>query len=103
MIETHGRSMTSAHYARMGSEECARIHQASLEILWRIGVDVHDEKALKILVEGGAKADGIRVRLPEYMVTRALASAPHTMNLYNRQGKAALRAGGYNTDYGCTT
>ncbi len=55
MIETHGTSMTSAFYARMGHEECEKIHQASLEILERTGVDVHDEKALQLLVKGGAK------------------------------------------------
>ena len=64
--------MTSAHYARMGSQECEQIHQASLEILQRVGVDVHDEKARQTLVDGGAKADGLRVRIPEFMVARAL-------------------------------
>ncbi len=45
MIETHSTTMNSAHYARMGKEECEKIHLASLEILQRVGVDVHDEKA----------------------------------------------------------
>ena len=74
MIETHSTSMNSAHYARMGKQECEKIHLASLEILQRVGVDVHDEKARGYLVQGGAKADGLRVRIPEYMVdTSALA------------------------------
>lgn len=100
MIETHGTKMTSAHYARMGLAECEKIHLASLEILERVGVDVHDEKALEILVSGGARADGIRVRIPEYMVTRALFTVPKQMNLYDRKGKAAIRAGGYRSYYG---
>ena len=83
MIETHGTSMTSAHYARMGQQECEKIHLASLEILERVGVDVHDEKARDLLVKGGAKADGLRVRIPEYMVAagpahRAQAPSPCT-------------------------
>jgi trimethylamine--corrinoid protein Co-methyltransferase len=100
MIQTHGSNMTSAHYARMGEQECEKIHQATLEILERTGVDVHDEKAKQILVDGGAKADGLRVRIPAYMVSRALETAPHRMTLYNRKGQVALRAGGYNTYYG---
>ncbi len=100
MIATHGLSMTSAHYARMGEQECNEIHLASLEILRRVGLDVHDEKAREILVKGGAQADGIRVRLPEFMVTRALATAPKRMTLYDRHGKVAIHAGGYNTYYG---
>jgi trimethylamine--corrinoid protein Co-methyltransferase len=92
--------MNSAHYARMGKQECEQIHLASLEILQRVGVDVHDERAREILVKGGAKADGLRVRLPEHMVTRALSTAPKRMTLYDRNGRVAMRAGGYNTYFG---
>jgi len=100
MIETHGTSTTSAHYARMGRAECEKIHVGTLEILERVGVDVHDEKALELLVKGGAKADGIRVRIPEHMVEKALALAPKRLTLYNRHGQVAIRAWGYNTYYG---
>jgi trimethylamine--corrinoid protein Co-methyltransferase len=91
--------MTSAHYARMGRAECEKIHMATLEILERVGVDVHDEKALELLVKGGAKADGIRVRVPEYMVEKALALTPKRMTLYDRHGQVAIRAWGYNNTY----
>ncbi len=100
MIETHGLNTTSAHYMRMGQQECEKIHLATLEILERVGVDVHDDKALRILVKGGAKADGIRLRIPEHVVTKALATTPKRITLYDRNRKVALRAGGYNTYYG---
>jgi len=100
MITTHQTNMASAQYARMGRQECEQIHLASLEILQRVGLDVHDEKALQVLVKGGAQADGIRVRVPEFMVSRALAVTPHRMTLYDRNGQVAMRAGGYNTYYG---
>lgn len=100
MIQTHGVSMTSAHYSRLGPEECEKIHQASLEILERIGVDVHDEKARDILVKGGAVSDGLRVRIPTYMVAGALETAPSILTLHDRKGKVAIRAGKYNSYYG---
>jgi len=100
MIETHGTSMTSAHYARMGRAECEKIHVATLEILERVGVDVHDEGARELLVKGGAKLDGIRVRVREHMVEKALATTPKRMTLYNRHGQVAIRAWGYSTYYG---
>jgi trimethylamine--corrinoid protein Co-methyltransferase len=100
MISTHEKQMASAHYDRMGREECDRIHIATLEILERTGVDVHDEKARQILVAGGAAVDGIRIRIPEYMVTRALATAPRRLTLYDRNKKPAIRAWGHNTYYG---
>lgn len=100
MITTRQTHMASAHYARMGRHECEQIHLASLEILWRVGLDVHDEKAREILAQGGAQVEGIRVRIPEFMVTQALATAPKRLTLYNRAGQVTMRAGGYNTYYG---
>lgn len=100
MITTHGTNMTSAHYARMGHQECEKIHQATLEILTRVGVDVHNEQARQILTDGGAEADGVRVRIPSFMVAQALRTAPQSITLYDRTGKVAMRAGGYNTYYG---
>jgi len=100
MIETHGLSTTSAHYARMGQQEREKIHFASLEILERVGIDVHDEQARKLLVKAGARADGIRLRIPETMVERALSSTPQRLTLCDRNGSVAIRAWGYNTYYG---
>ncbi len=100
MIETHGVNMTSAHYARMGSSECEKIHMASLEVLERIGIECHDQRARELLQKGGAQVDEGRVRIPEYMVTNALASAPKRMTLFDRHGKVSIRAWGYNTYFG---
>lgn len=100
MISTHGYQMSGAHYARMGRQECEKIHNATLEILERTGVDVHDRDARELLVKGGAAADGLRIRVPEYMVARALQQAPKRLTLYDRNKKAAIRAWGYNTYYG---
>jgi len=100
MITTHGKSITSAYYGRLGKQECEQIHLASLEILEKVGVDVHDQKAREILVSNGAKMDGIRIRIPEFLVTRALASAPKRITLHDRIGKVAMRAGGYKSYFG---
>lgn len=100
MISTRDLSMESSHYARMGEQECQKIHMATLEILERTGVDVHDKKARQILGQGGADVEGLRVRLPEYMVSRALATVPQRITLYDRNKKPAIRAWGHNTYYG---
>ncbi len=63
-------------------------------------MEVHDQRAVEVLVKGGATADGVRVRIPEFMVARALESAPKRMTLYDRHGRAAMRATGFNTFFG---
>ncbi len=100
MIQSHGTRMTSAHYQRLGDQEREGIHLGALEILQRVGVEVHDDEARNILVQGGARTDGLKVFIPEYMVSRALATTPKRMTLYDRNGKPAIRAGGYDTFYG---
>ena len=100
MIETQGQRQTSAHYSRLGQQECEKIHRASIEMLEHVGVEVHDEKALNLLVKGGAKADGIVVRIPELMVLKALAVTPKNMTLFDQTGQIAIRATGHNSYYG---
>jgi trimethylamine---corrinoid protein Co-methyltransferase len=100
MIDTYTMKMASARYGRMGAAECRRIHLATLELLERVGVDVHDAKAIEILAGGGAVVDGIRVRLPEHMVATALGSAAQRMTLYDRLGRVAMRACDDNNYYG---
>jgi len=99
MIQTHGLNMTSAHYARLGHQEREKIHLASLEILERVGVEVHDDRARDLLIAGGAWG-GTRVHLPEHMVEKALAVTPRRLTLYDRNGRVAIRAHDYNTYYG---
>jgi trimethylamine--corrinoid protein Co-methyltransferase len=100
MIETHGQRQTGAHYSRLGSQECEKLHRASIEMLEHVGVEVHDEKALNLLVKGGARADGIVVRIPEVMVLKALDVTPKNMTLFDQKGEIAIRAQGYNSYYG---
>ena len=100
MIKTHLMSMMSAHFSRLGDQECEMIHNASLEVLERVGIDTRSDKARQILADAGASVDDRIVRIPEYMVRRALDSAPKRMTLFTRQAKPAIHAWGYNTYFG---
>ena len=100
MIETHKTSQAGAQYARLGPQEMDAIHLASLEILSRVGIEVHDDDARDLLVKGGGSADGIRVRLPEHLVQWALDVAPRQITLSDRNGRVAMRARGHNSYFG---
>jgi trimethylamine--corrinoid protein Co-methyltransferase len=100
MIQTHIRNVAGAFYQRLGAQECEGIHLASLEILERTGIEVHDAEARALSLKAGARGDGLRVRVPEHLVTRALATAPKRITLYDRTGRVAMRAGGHTTYYG---
>ena len=81
-------------------DQCAMIHQAVLEVLKEVGVDVYNDKALEILKKGGAFVDGRRVRFPAGMVEKALKSAPSQVTLYSQDMESKMILGGKRFYYG---
>jgi trimethylamine--corrinoid protein Co-methyltransferase len=76
----------------LSEEQQERIHQASLEILERIGVDLFDEQALALLNKAGARlVDSKHAHIPAKLVEWARSVAPRSFTLHNRQGEPALR------------
>jgi trimethylamine---corrinoid protein Co-methyltransferase len=65
-----------------------RILDEAREILSRLGVEIHNERALALLADHGAPVDRAtrRARIPGSLVDRALASAPRTIRLFDVLG-----------------
>lgn len=73
------------------NEELDEIHYASLEILERVGVNIYHEKVRELLHSAGAKVeDDLRVRIPSYLVDKALQLAPKRIILCNRLGERVI-------------
>ena len=49
------------HFELLTKSQIEQIHEATLEIMERIGIDFRHPPALDILAHGGAKVDGSRV------------------------------------------
>ncbi|HHY38459.1 MAG TPA: Trimethylamine methyltransferase MttB, partial [Clostridia bacterium] len=67
-------------------DELYAIHLATLEVLQRTGVKVHDEQAIEIFDGGGAivERDSCTVRFPPYLVEDAIRTSPRKVVLYGR-------------------
>jgi len=100
MPTTVGWRQERGLYTRMGPDTCEQIHMASMEILERVGVEVHDDQAREILGDHGAHIEGRRVKLPSVMVDEALRVTPPRLTLCDRHGDVAIRAWGYETAFG---
>ncbi|MBN1223845.1 MAG: trimethylamine methyltransferase family protein [Candidatus Aminicenantes bacterium] len=74
----------------LSDEKCERVHLSTLEVLRRTGVAVKEAAALNIFRKGGCIVDGERVRIPEYIVERALRNTPSRVTLCNRNGHPAM-------------
>ncbi len=68
---------------------CRRVHEASLTLLARTGVEMKDAGARELCAAAGASVDERRVRMPATLVDAALASAPRSWTLHPRGGATA--------------
>jgi len=63
-----------------------RIHEGVVGILARTGVVVKEPRALEVYHSAGAQVDGERVRIPASALEAALARAPETVAIFDREG-----------------
>lgn len=81
--------------------QCGEIYLAAQEVLERTGATYYDEEALGILKKAGCFVAGNRVRIPSYLVDRALATVPHRVTLCNsRTGSRDVLLEGNNAYFG---
>jgi trimethylamine--corrinoid protein Co-methyltransferase len=74
----------------LDSDQIAQIHLATLEVLERTGVEISHPRALEILHGGGARVEGSRVRIPDWMVEEAIRQAPSRVVLGRRDGERSV-------------
>ena len=79
--------MPKASLTVWGEAECRRLHEATLDLLADVGVEVRYEPALALFQAAGCSVDGRRVRIPARAVEEALASAPREWRLKPRGGE----------------
>ena len=81
-------------------EQLERLHNASLRILERTGIEVHLDEARDLLKSAGALIDGLRVRFPKEMVEQAIDSVPERIILHNQNGAPSMDVCGTNYFFG---
>ena len=74
----------------INQDQIEQIHSATLDVLERTGVDIPHTLAQEILSDSGAKVDGTRVRMPSWMIERAIRKAPSRIVLGTRTGKRTI-------------
>ncbi len=77
-------------------EEIRQIHQASLVILEKHGIEVFHEEGRNILSKNGARVDGVKVYFPPALVEEQLKIAPSEFTLHARNPEKSVTVGGDN-------
>jgi len=73
----------------LSDDQLQELYMATLQLMQHTGLDVHHEEARRLLEGNGAWVDGLRVRIPAFLVEKALATAPRRFTTYSWQGNPA--------------
>ena len=84
------------------TERARRLHQATLSLMEGTGLRVSHQRAREILHGHGCRVDGDRVRIPAWLVEKALSTAPYQLAFFNRSGEASCVMTRNTTWYGPT-
>ena len=70
----------------LSDEQLVKIHEASMEILQQVGMEVHNETARELYARHGCEVDSetLRVRSPPKVIKEAIDSIPPTFTFYAR-------------------
>jgi trimethylamine--corrinoid protein Co-methyltransferase len=94
---------TSDHmrFRVLSDSQIEKIHFATLEVLERTGVRVLHKEALKLLKDAGCfvKKNDI-VKIPSFLVEKAIRSAPPRVAISNREGKRVMLLEGHRYYFG---
>jgi trimethylamine--corrinoid protein Co-methyltransferase len=74
----------------LSENQCQELTNAALECLERVGVLVHNEEGRRLLKKAGARVDGKFVKIPQDIIQQSLAVAPHSFQLWDRDGNSSI-------------
>jgi len=83
-ISGPGKGWSGGTYKPLTDTQVKRIHQASLSILKRTGVEVEHTEAAQLFAQAGAEVDGSRVHIPEALIEETLEKASSRVLLAGR-------------------
>lgn len=94
-------SGTEAEFRVLSEDQIKKIHEATLGVLERTGIQIEEEESLALLHGAGADvADKRRVKIPSAVVERAIEQAPGEVVLFDRNGNEAMRLEGSRVYFG---
>jgi len=89
----------------MNFENILKLHNASIELIEKVGIEYKDEEILATLKENGVKIENNRAYFTEEQIMKNLAKAPSQFTLYARNSiynmEISIESIDYTPGYGC--
>lgn len=87
-------------FRMLSDDQIVELHQATLELMRRTGVQVEEPTAIEVFARAGCWVDGRRVRFPAHLVEWAIGVAPRRVMLCDRLGRPAVALQGERAYFG---
>ena len=85
-MRTNYQVNSGVRFRMLSDDQLQELVDGVLHVLEYTGLDVYHEESREILKEAGAWVDGIRVRIPSYLVRKSLDLAPRSFTVFSRDG-----------------
>lgn len=86
--------MSSNYFEILAAEDIEQIHQTSMQLLEKVGIDFPYDDALAYFQKHGVKTEGSRVYLSEDQLMKALETAPKQFTIHARNPERSVTVGG---------
>ncbi len=87
-MRTNYRINSGIRFNVLSKDQLQTLFDGVLHLLAYTGLDVYHEEARSILQKSGATIEGLRVRIPGFLVKRALQMAPRRFTIFARDGNS---------------
>ena len=75
-MRTNYRVNSGVRFQMLSNDQLEELFWGVLHLLEYTGLEVHHDEARDVLKKAGAWVDGLRVRIPSYLVRKSLEMAP---------------------------
>lgn len=101
ILNSNHTSFDTPQFRLLSDNQIEDIHNTTLELLRRVGIKFHHERALSLLDEAGAYiGEDDLVRFPPGLIEEAISSTPGRVVLTDRSGDPAMNLQGTETYFG---
>ncbi len=87
-MRTNYQVNSGTQFRMLSEDQLEELRDSVFHVLEYTGLEVHHEESRDILHQAGAWVDGLRVRIPSYLVKDALEKAPRSFRLFARDGNS---------------
>jgi trimethylamine--corrinoid protein Co-methyltransferase len=90
-MDTNYSCHQTPQFRVLSDPQIEKVYQATLECLFRTGVNVLNAEARGLLAGAGARVEGKRVYIPPHIIQDAVAAAPRTFSIWGRDPKYRMQ------------